>query len=151
MYIVQSDGRARHWIKGFANTLRFSPAVRSPPLFDLSSPNKESLNQGDAAFSAMLMYSRWSAKPPGTGAGVVSRRYDDAAIRSLRVRSCTCISCIDEPGDRNRIKGLTLCEGSKIPVKLHNSVTETTDRGLYATLNRVQRIREAQQKISFDW
>ena len=27
-------------------------------------------------------------------------------------------------------------------MKLHNSVTETTDRGLYATLNRVQRIRE---------
>ena len=27
-------------------------------------------------------------------------------------------------------------------MKLHNSVTETTYRGLYATLNRVQRIRE---------
>ena len=58
MHIVQSDGRAKQWIKGFANTLRFSPAARSPPLFDLSSPNTESLNQGAAVFSARIMYGR---------------------------------------------------------------------------------------------
>ena len=83
MHIVQSDGRAKQWIKGFANTLRFSHAARSPPLFDLSSPNTESLNHGDAAFSARLMYSRWSAKPPGTGAHVASRRYQVIACTIL--------------------------------------------------------------------
>ena len=78
MYIVLSDGRARQWIKGFANTLQFSPAARSSPLFNLSSPNTESLNQGAAVFSARLMYNKkswWSAKLQGTGAHIASRRY----------------------------------------------------------------------------
>ena len=77
MHIAQSHGRARQWIKGFANTLLFSPAARRPPLFDLSLPNMESLNQGAAVFSARLMYSRksgWSAKQQseGTGAHIAS-------------------------------------------------------------------------------
>ena len=45
-------------LKGLRNTLRFSPDGRSSPLFNLSSPNTKSVNQGAAVFSARLMYSR---------------------------------------------------------------------------------------------
>ena len=72
---IQSDGRARKWIKGLRNTFRFSLAARRPALFNPSSPNTESLNQGPAVFSTRLMYRRksgWSAKPPGTGAHLAS-------------------------------------------------------------------------------
>ena len=63
---------------------------RSPLLFNLSSPNTESLNQGTAVFSARLMYCRtsgWSAKPQGTGADVASRRYQVIACTILCLKS----------------------------------------------------------------
>ena len=34
--LIHCFGRAKQWMKGFANTLRFSPAARNPPLFDLT-------------------------------------------------------------------------------------------------------------------
>ena len=77
--------------------------------------------------------SGWSAKPPGTDAHVVSSLRPSAVQALSRhrvyvtVRSC---ACFDESGDRDRIKGLTSWEGSKINVNLQNSVTEMTGRGL---------------------
>ena len=47
-------------------------------LFNPSSPNTESLNQGPTVFSTRLMYSTKSgraAQPPGTGADVASRNH----------------------------------------------------------------------------
>ena len=42
---VQSHGKARLWIKGFAKYLAiFSRREESSPLFNLSSPNTKSLN-----------------------------------------------------------------------------------------------------------
>ena len=67
------DGPARK--TGLWNTFRFSRAALRPALFNHSSPNTESLNQGPAVFSTRLMYRRksgLSAKPPGTGAHLAS-------------------------------------------------------------------------------
>ena len=89
-----------------------------PQLFNLSSPNTKSLNQGAAEISARLMYSRkswWSANPLGTSVHVASRL-------SL-VQTC---ACIDKSGDRIRIKGFAWCKETRINVKLQNSVMETT-------------------------
>ena len=59
----------------FEETFRFSLAALLPALFNPSSPNTDSLNQGPAVFSTRLMYRRksgWSAKPQGTGAHLAS-------------------------------------------------------------------------------
>ena len=72
----RSGPRAKwKWMKEFGNTMQFSLAPRRPPLFNPSSSNMESLNQGLALFSARLMYSRkpgWSAKLQGIGAHVAA-------------------------------------------------------------------------------
>ena len=41
--LFSKTARRGSGLRGLRNTLRFSPAARSPPLFDLSSPNTESL------------------------------------------------------------------------------------------------------------
>ena len=86
MYIVQSDGKRGSGFRGLQNNLRISLAARSPLLFNLSSLNTKSLNQGAAVFSARPMYCRKSgrsAKQQGTGAHVAYRRCPVIALMIL--------------------------------------------------------------------
>ena len=76
----QTAGRGSGWM-GLRNTSRFSLAAWRPALFDPSSPNTESFNQGPAVFSSRLMYYRRNM------GGLPSRRGLAPVLRPGAIRS----------------------------------------------------------------
>ena len=89
-------------------------------MFNPSSPNTESLNQGPVVLFTRLMYRRksgWSAKPPGTGAHLASGNQG--------IIVCTVLFWDwTKPTIGTEIKGPIPGEGTKTKEKSQNTVTE---------------------------